>query len=110
MAKKNPTRAPAPENAWDKQPGESAPAYRAFREYLLMGGERSTRKVARALSKSDSLIRRWSREKRWVARVEAFEAEAAKRQDEAAMDVLAERAARQAEIAESTLEAMAAPS
>lgn len=109
-AKQKPIRAPEPEKPWDKQPGESAPAYRAFREYLLMGAERSTRKVAQALSKSHTLIGRWSREKRWVARVEAFEAEAAKRQDEAALDELEERGRRQAEVAETTLEAMAAPS
>lgn len=108
--KKPAIRAPEPENAWDRQPGESLPAYRAFREYLFLGGERSTRGVAQALSKSDSLVRRWSSANRWVARVDAFEAEAASRQDEAALDVLEDRARRQAEIATTTLEAMAAPS
>lgn len=103
-------RAPEPVNAWDKQPGESAPAYAAFRAYLLQGGERSTRKVAQELAKSRTLIGKWSTKNRWVARVDAFEAEAAKRQDEAALDVLAERAARQAELAVTALEAMAAPS
>lgn len=103
-------RPPEPENAWDRQPGESAPAYRAFREYLLQGGERSTRGVAQALSKSDSLVRRWSAANRWVARVDAFEAEAAGRQDEAVLDELAERGRRQAELATTALEAMAAPS
>jgi hypothetical protein len=109
-AKAAPINPPAPENAWDRQPGESAPAFRAFREYLFLGGERSTRRVAQGLDKSHTLIGKWSSKHRWVARVAAFEAEAAHRQDEEALDVLAERSRRQAEITQSTLEAMAAPS
>lgn len=108
--KQPPIRAPEPENAWDRLPDESDPAYRAFREYLLMGAERSTAKVARGLGKSKTLIDRWSSRNRWVARAQAFDAEAAKRVDEATLDVLEKRARRQAEISESVLEAMAAPS
>lgn len=105
-----PIRAPEPENAWDRQPGESAPAYAAFRTYLLMGGERSVRKVAQEVGKNPTLIGKWSSRNRWTARVDAFEAEAARRADDAAMDVLEKRAARQAELATLAMEAMAAPS
>jgi hypothetical protein len=105
-----PIREPAAVDAWDRTPDESDPAFRAFREYLLLGGERSTRTVAQRLDKSHTLIGRWSSRHRWVARAQAFDAEAAKRSDEATLDVLAERARRQAEISESALEALAAPS
>lgn len=105
-----PIRAPEPENAWDRLPDESDPAYRAFREYLFLGGERSTAKVAQGLGKSKTLIDRWSSRNRWVARAGAFDAEAARRADDAALDVLEARGRRQAELAESALEAMAAPS
>ena len=108
--KQVPIRAPEPENAWDRQSEESDPAFEAFRSYLLMGGERSTAKVARVLGKSKTLIDRWSSRNRWVARAQAFDAEAAKRVDEATLDELAERGRRQAELSETALEAMAAPS
>jgi hypothetical protein len=109
-AKAKPIRAPAPEHPWDRQPNESAVAYAAFRTYLLEGAARSTTKVARACGKHKSLMDRWSAAHRWVARVDAFEAEAAKRQDEAILDELEARGRRQAELAVTTLEAMAAPS
>jgi hypothetical protein len=99
-----------PQHPWEKQPGESAQSYSAFREYLLMGPARSTAKVARRLGKSKALIDRWSSRDQWVARVETFEAEASRKQDEALVDELAERSRRQAELATEALEAMAAPS
>lgn len=46
--------------------GESAPAYAARLAYLEMGGERSVAKVARKLSKSKTLINRWSGRYEWV--------------------------------------------
>jgi hypothetical protein len=107
---KRPAREAAPENAWDRLPEETDPAFRAFRCYLLLGGERSTARVARELGKSKTLMDRWSSKHRWVARAQAFDAEAAKRVDESTLDELAERARRQAELTVSALEAMAAPS
>lgn len=103
-------RPPAPENAWDRLATETPPAYAAFREYLLMGAERSLESVARSLSKSRSLVGRWSMKNSWVARADAFDAAAAKRSDAAAMTEIEKRSKRQAEIAQLALEAMAAPS
>lgn len=103
-------RPPAPENPWDRRPKESRPAYEAFREYLLQGADRSTANVARGLGKSKTLIDRWSSTWSWVARTDAFDAEAGKRATEATLDELEQRARRQAELSASALEAMAAPS
>lgn len=51
------------DDLWERQPGESAQAYEAFAIYRDMGSNRSLRVVAEQLSKSDTLIKRWSREK-----------------------------------------------
>lgn len=83
----------------ERQPKETAPAYRAFREYLLMGSDRSTAKVARALGKSKTLIDRWSSRNGWVARCREFESSIAKAEDDATRGELAKRAERQAQIA-----------
>lgn len=58
---------------WERQKGESAQAYEAFTIYLGMGTERSLNAVARQLSKSLQLIKRWSREKDWQERVRAYD-------------------------------------
>lgn len=83
-----------------QQPGETAPAFEAFRTYLEQGPARSTAKVARALGKSKSLCDRWSARWRWVDRVREFEAMALERVDAAHVDALAARSKRQAEIAQ----------
>lgn len=56
-----------------RQPGESAQAYEAFAIYRDMGSNRSLRVVAEQLSKSDTLIKRWSREKKWGERCRAYD-------------------------------------
>ena len=48
------------DDLWERQPGESAQAYEAFAIYRDMGSNRSLRVVAEQLSKSDTLIKRWS--------------------------------------------------
>jgi hypothetical protein len=60
---------------WERQPGEGDQAFQAFATYRDMGPDRSTRAVAQKLSKSASLIGRWSTQHRWVIRVEAWERE-----------------------------------
>ena len=52
----------------DRLPNESAPAFEAFTTYCRMGGQRTTRAVARKLRKSVALIQRWSRKNGWKAR------------------------------------------
>lgn len=65
-------------NAWDRRDKEGARAYEAFRVYCEMGAARSLASVAKKLSKSETLIARWSGQHDWVARVIAYdEAQAA---------------------------------
>lgn len=59
--------------AWERQPKESAPAYKAFSIYRDMGAERGLRAVATQLSKSDTLIKRWSRTWNWVERARQYD-------------------------------------
>jgi len=56
---------------FEQQPKESAKAFSAFSAYLNMGPERSTQAVAKALAKSEQLVRRWSARWNWVERVQA---------------------------------------
>lgn len=66
-----------PERAvWDRQVGESAPAWEAFALYRDMGSDRSLAHVSRQVGKHKTLMDRWSRRWSWVARVAAFEDEA----------------------------------
>src|SRR5262249_12338418 len=58
---------------WTRQPDESSPAFQAFALYRDLLGERTTRRVARELGKSNALVMRWSREKDWVKRAEAYD-------------------------------------
>ena len=59
---------------WERQPGEIQVAYAAFCHYRDLGqGHRSTRRVAQELSKSSSIVRRWSSRHDWVARVNAYD-------------------------------------
>lgn len=53
--------------------GESGKAYDAFLTYRDQGATRSLRKVAEHLAKSGSLIRRWSLQWHWTARVGAWD-------------------------------------
>lgn len=63
-----------PLEPWDQQEGESGPAFAGFVAYRDQpADERSVRKVARSLSKSGSLIRRWSAAHRWVERAKAWD-------------------------------------
>ena len=75
---------------WERQKGESAQAYEAFSIYLGMGAERSLSAVAKQLSKSLPLIKRWSREKEWQERVRAHDNELER---EARKKVIADRKA-----------------
>lgn len=59
--------------AWDKQEGESDPAWEAFVIYRDLHEARSLVKVADQLGKSNTLIERWSRGKDWVPRVRLFD-------------------------------------
>ena len=60
---------------WDRQENESAKAFEAFCEYRNMGIQRSVRKVARELGKSETLMARWSTNYDWVERAAAWDDE-----------------------------------
>jgi transposase-like protein len=58
----------------EQLPDESPKAFAAFRAYAELGAKRSTTAVARTLSRSAPLIRRWSARYQWVKRAAAFDA------------------------------------
>jgi hypothetical protein len=60
--------------AWDRQDGESTPAYEAFVTYRDLGAERSLDAVGGKLGKSGSLVSRWSGRWDWVSRAAAYDA------------------------------------
>lgn len=60
---------------FERQEGETTKAFEAFAKYRDLGLERSIRKVARELSKSDTIIKRWSSKWDWVERVKAYDME-----------------------------------
>lgn len=74
-------------NAWDRRedadPKETSKAYAAFLLYRDMGGQRALSRVAKALSKSETLINRWSFTHDWVSRAQAWDAEQQRLDDEA---------------------------
>jgi hypothetical protein len=58
-----------PADPWERQPGESDPAWQAFELYRnQQPGERSYRRVAQELGKSGSLTSRWASTWHWVDR------------------------------------------
>lgn len=61
-------------DAWERQELETAKAYAAFCCYRDLGKCRSLEKVSQELTKSVSLIRRWSSDWNWVKRSEAYDA------------------------------------
>lgn len=61
------------ESVWERQKTESPQAYEAFVVYRDLGAERSTSKVARQLSKSTTLMNRWSGVHGWVERARQYD-------------------------------------
>ena len=66
------TNTPKP---WERQENEKPKPFEAFCRYRDMGIERSIRKVASELGKSDTLVGRWSKDNKWVERVTAWDDE-----------------------------------
>lgn len=59
--------------SWERQEGESTPAYTAFAVYRSLGNRRSLDAVAEQLNKSRTLIARWSARYTWVERVRTWD-------------------------------------
>ena len=79
-------------HAFEQQPRESAKAFAAFKEYLDMGPERSFEAVARTLTKSSRLLKRWSKRFDWPGRVAARDAHLAELERQAIERLAVEKA------------------
>jgi hypothetical protein len=93
---------------WEADPSWHPARLGAFVIYRDMP-ERSYPKVARALSKSTTLIKRWASENGWQDRARAWDAECDRRRREEFMEAGAEVARRQAEDAAELRAALMAP-
>ncbi len=74
---------------WDKQPGESEPAYAAFEAYLKMktdGGFRNVSALARTLSKSRQLLDGWKQKWNWQERCDAWDRDLLEKERKSALD------------------------
>jgi hypothetical protein len=60
-------------NPWERQPGESAPAYEARWAYFQQGPNRSLVAVGRKLSKCVPLMKRWSIRWAWVETARSYD-------------------------------------
>lgn len=60
---------------WERQEGESVPAFEAFQLYRDMGVKRSAGRVAKECGKNRSLIERWCTRHGWVDRAAAWDRE-----------------------------------
>lgn len=79
---------------WERQKGESPQAYEAFTSYRNMGPARSLRAVNQELSKSYTIIARWSSSWNWVERARAWDnnlEKAAKREAEKKVKEMTDR-------------------
>ena len=77
---------------FEQQPRESNKAFAAFKEYLDMGPERSFEAVARTLTKSSRLLKRWSKRFDWPGRVAARDAHLAELERQAIERLAVEKA------------------
>lgn len=78
---------------WDRQSGESYPAFEAFKIYLNLS-PRTYQKVATAVDKSLTLIKRWAKNHHWRDRADAWDAELQRQSLEKAADEYAAMIAR----------------
>ena len=104
MAKQIPDeRAP-----WDRQEGESLPAWSAFRCYRDMD-RRSLSKVGQALGKSKTLMSRWSARWDWTGRVAVYDADLDRRVRLKFLQAQVEARERHARVAQAALTTLTIP-
>ena len=60
---------------WEMQPTDTVKSFEAFQVYRDLGKTRSLPQVAEKLSKSETIIKRWSAKHNWQERIAAWEAE-----------------------------------
>lgn len=63
---------------YERRQDETSRPYEAFLTYLMMGPQRSQRKVANVLGKSPTIICRWATKYQWRERAQAFDDERAR--------------------------------
>lgn len=68
---------------WDRQPNETAVAYEAFCLYRDMGPKRTLRAVSEVLSKSETVMKRWSSVNKWPERGRAWDSMPGRKTEEA---------------------------
>jgi hypothetical protein len=98
--------APAP---WERQSGESFPAFEAYALYRDLGPQRSIRAVAQQLGKRASLIGRWSARDHWQSRVRCWELEQDRLKRQAQLDEVDAMGRRHAQGLERQLEVLSLP-
>jgi len=76
---------------FEQQPGECGKAFAAFVAYLKLGPERSLSKAAAVVGKSKPQLERMSRQWKWVARAEAYQAHLARMEREGMEGLVRER-------------------
>lgn len=91
---------------WERRGGESVQAFAAFSLYLEMGVKRSLQAVSQELSKSRTLISRWSSAYQWVERCRAWDDYLQREARKAAVQEVREMNRRHIQLA-STLQATA---
>lgn len=77
---------------WDRQDGEGTKPYTAFTVFLNLKKPRTLGAVSQELSKSLPLIKRWSKDWKWFARAEAYDADMARAEHQARREARAEAA------------------
>lgn len=58
---------------WEKQVGESNPAWAAFVLYRDLGPERTLLKVSKQIAKNQTLVKRWSVRNNWIERCDEYD-------------------------------------
>ena len=60
-------------NQWDRLPDETNKAWKAFGDFLQLGGSRTLRALSGAKGYSKTGVRKWSAEHDWTARAAAYD-------------------------------------
>lgn len=90
--------------SWDRQPGETSKAYEAFVIYRDAGPARSVRFVSEQLSKSQTVIKRWSSGNNWVERAAEWDSMPSRAVSDAFADMATRIAAQHERVATKLLD------
>lgn len=76
---------------WERQPGETEPAWQAFRHFRDAGDSRTIAGSARAVGKSTRMLFKWSAKHGWMERVRQFTVHRDRLEQEASAKALAKQ-------------------